>query len=69
MLYKFIEVLLGMRRDAKLAVLLFSLNLNDLPHYIRAGLAIDNILVPCLMYADDIVLLSEDSKTVQLMIN
>ena len=52
-----------------MSALLFSLNLNDLYEFLEAGLDVEGTNVRLLMYADDIVILSEHPNVLQKRIH
>ena len=58
----------GVKQGCLLSPLLFALYLNDLHEFVEGGLMIDEINVRLLMYADDIVILSDNIETLQSMI-
>lgn len=59
----------GVKQGCMLSPLLFSLFLNDLVEFIGLGVRIRNLKVNMLLYADDIVFISDDPSKLQLMIN
>lgn len=58
----------GVKQGCLLSPTLFSLYLNDLHGFIDGGVNIENLNIRLLLYADDIVVLAEDIKTMQKMI-
>lgn len=58
----------GVKQGCLLSPLLFALYLNDIHEALAGGLFIEGINVRTLLYADDIVILAEESKTLQQMI-
>lgn len=65
----YFETKCGVKQGCLLSPLLFALYLNDLHDALGGGLYIDNLNVRLLMYADDIVLISDDKDILQKMIN
>jgi len=63
------ETNVGVKQGCLLSPVLFSLFLNDLHESLPGGIKIGNTVVRVLMYADDIVLLSDSSEGLQTMIN
>jgi potassium voltage-gated channel Eag-related subfamily H protein 8 len=63
----------GVKQGCILIPTLFSLYINDLIQSLDIGAcdspALDNELIPCLLYADDIVLLSESAEGLQHSLN
>lgn len=62
------ETISGVKQGCLLSPLLFSLYINDLHEYLEGGIWVDDINVRLLLYADDIVILSDDIKILQSMI-
>lgn len=63
------ETRTGVKQGCLLSPILFALYLNDLHDCLGGGLNIDEIKIRLLMYADDIVILAEEPKVLQSMIN
>lgn len=63
------ETISGVKQGCLLSPLLFSLYINDLHEHLGGGIFVDEINVRLLLYADDIVILSDDIMTLQEMIN
>lgn len=63
------NVYLGVKQGCILSPILFALYLNDLDDALTGGVTVGNITVKVLMYADDIVLLSDSPVGLQMMIN
>ena len=60
---------LGVQQGCILSPILFAMYLNDLNDVLPGGVAVDNIHIKVLLYADDIVILSDSSFQLQDMIN
>lgn len=58
----------GVKQGCLLSPLLFALYLNDLHDYLEGGLHIGDMNIRLLLYADDIVILSDDINILQQMI-
>ena len=66
------DIKCGLRQGCILSPILFNLYLNDLALYLKSfdiGVQIENERVCMLMYADDIVILAENSENLQLLLN
>lgn len=59
----------GLKQGCLLSPVLFSLYLNDLHDYLPGGINVAGTVVKVLLYADDIVLLSDSPKGLQNMID
>lgn len=59
----------GVKQGCILSPILFSLYLNDLPNVLSGGVNVANTNIKILLYADDIVLLSDSADVLQIMIN
>lgn len=59
----------GLRQGCILSPLLFSLFINDMHTFLGGGVEIEDIKVNILLYADDIVIISESPHQLQRMIN
>ena len=62
----------GVKQGDNLTPTLFALFINDLALELKSmdcGIKIDNTHVCCLLYADDIMLLSENEDNMQRMLN
>ena len=62
-------ITVGVKQGCLLSPILFSLYLNDLHDFLPNGLNIGNTNIKVLMYADDLILLSDSSADLQVMIN
>lgn len=63
------EVYAGVKQGCLLSPTLFSLYLNDLHSHLPGGVSIADTVVKVLLYADDLVVLSESPTELQFMIN
>jgi len=59
----------GVKQGCLLSPVLFTLFLNDLHDKLPGGIVIAGVTIRVLMYADDLVLISESSEGLQLMID
>lgn len=59
----------GVKQGCPLSALLFSLFINDIVKHLPGGIRIANTIINVLLYADDLVVLSESPENLQLMIN
>jgi len=59
----------GVRQGCLLSPLLFSLFINDLPSELEGGVLIGNIRLKILLYADDIVIITDHPLSLQYNIN
>ena len=59
----------GVKQGCILSPILFCLYLNDLPDELPGGLNVAGVNIKILLYADDIVLLSDTSTDLQSMID
>lgn len=66
---EYFETTKGVKQGCLLSPLLFTLYINDLHDYIEGGLCVESINIRLLLYADDIVLLADDIKILQNMID
>lgn len=66
---EYFEVLHGVRQGCVLSPMLFSLYVNDMHDCLSGGITIGGTVIKLLLYADDIVLLSDRVEGLQVMIN
>lgn len=66
---EFFEIRLGVKQGCLLSPTLFALYINDLYDHLPGGIHVKNSVVKLLMYADDLVLVAKDEKTLQVMID
>ena len=59
----------GLKQGCVLSPLAFSMFVNDLPECLGGGVKIGDIIVKCLMYADDIAIIADSPQSLQGMIN
>lgn len=64
------ETTVGVRQGCNLSGLLFNIYMNELPDKLRGGIKLKGgVIVKCLIYADDVVLVAESKDALQMMIN
>lgn len=68
-LSEYFETLFGVKQGCLLSPLLFALYINDLDKFLGGALNIESLNIRLLLYADDMVILAEDIKVMQRMIN
>lgn len=68
-LSEYFETFTGVKQGCLLSPILFTFYLNDLHDYLNGGIHIDGRNVRLLMYADDIVILADNIKILQEMVN
>lgn len=68
-LSEWFETDIGVKQGCVLSALLFALFINDIVQELPGGIRIANVVVNVLLYADDLVILSETPENLQLMIN
>lgn len=68
-LSEYFETFAGVKQGCLLSPLLFTFYLNDLHDYLKGGIQIDGLNVRLLMYADDLVIVADDIKILQEMMN
>lgn len=65
----YFETKSGVKQGCLISPLLFALYLNDLHDILNGGIRLNDLKIKVLMYADDIVMLADDPRTLQSMIN
>ena len=68
-LSSYFDVKQGVKQGCLLSPVLFSLYLNDLHDFLPGGINISGCIIKVLLYADDIVIISDCPHTLQNMIN
>lgn len=63
------ETTVGVKQGCVLSPLLFSLYVNDITECVKGGIEFNQRNIPALLYADDMVFLSDTVEGMQLMIN
>ena len=65
------EITMGLHQGCLLSPLLFNLYIDDLPSYIsdtHGGVRLGEMIMSCLLYADDLVILAENEVAMQALL-